>query len=537
VNFLFVFALFVLFVAVPVSAIALLLFCLDHLPEWSAAIARRAGPVVTPLLGRPSVAAFRERNARGLDYLRRRLDPRGAWGLPMTIAIAVALGGAGLFFGVLEDLLAHDPLVIADVRIHNSLPLLRSPGATRFFIAVTETASFVFLGPLCVAIALFSLRARRVRTSIAVIASFAGAALISVTLKSLVNHPRPMDPLLPAHEASFPSGHTLAAASVYGFLAFLLVRRREESWWRPIQIFFLLVWIVLVALSRIYLGMHWPSDVLGSLAIGLAWLSIVAAAHVFRTPIPAIDDFRWRWPRAAAAAAAGLLLAGLALAARATARAEPVSPAPGPAPREVSAASLARRPPPALRGRSEDLEGREMEPVSLIVIGRDSDLVETFERGGWSVAHRPTPRHVLAEVLAALRAMPDPEAPATPAYYDDRPPTLTFEKADSSSGSIRTRHHTRFWRTALCAAPGCIPVWVATASHDVGIELSPRAHLPTHRIDPSIDGERELVKSDLLRAGARQLATRVEYPPVRGTNAAGDRFVTDGRIEVLAIPR
>jgi len=117
-----------------------------------------------------------------------------------------------------------------------------------------------------------------------------------------------------------------------------------------------------------------------------------------------------------------------------------------------------------------------------------------------------------------------------------RHPALTFEKPDAPGASIRSRHHTRFWRTGVVAVPGELPVWVATASHDVGVELSPRSHLPTHRIDPAIDEERDLVKSDLSRAGAVLLATRTESPALEGRNAAGDRFHTDARVEILRIP-
>ena len=81
--------------------------------------------------------------------------------------------------------------------------------------------------------------------------------------------------------------------------------------------------------------------------------------------------------------------------------------------------------------------------------------------------------------------------------------------------------------------PDCRPVWVATASFDVGIELSSPLHLPTHRIDPHIDAERALIVSDLLRAGATELGMIVVVPPLRGTNAAGDPFTTDGRAVIL----
>jgi hypothetical protein len=77
---------------------------------------------------------------------------------------------------------------------------------------------------------------------------------------------------------------------------------------------------------------------------------------------------------------------------------------------------------------------------------------------------------------------------------------------------------------------------VATASFDIGVELSAKLHLPTHRIDPNIDAERALIVTDLTGAGATDLGTMAVVPPLRGTNAAGDAFTTDGRAAVLAVP-
>jgi undecaprenyl-diphosphatase len=520
-------ALVLLFFVFPVAGIAGLLAVIDRLPSWAAAVEPRIRPTLVRLSLRPFVVALRRHGGRALDFVLGRFDPRKAWGLSVTLAIAAALVGAGLFLGVLEELLALDPLVTVDLRLHNSLVLVRSARLTAFFIAVTQTAAARVVAPLAVAVAAAALMREHIRTAAGVLVSVSGAAVLSVTLKALVHHPRPIDPLLGAREASFPSGHTLTAAAFYGFLAFLLVRSHRKGLLRPVAVFLLLAWIVLVALSRIYLGMHWPSDVLGSLAIGLAWLSLIAGAHAFRSPIPFVDTLSLTSRRWARLAAAGLPVVAAAALWSGVRNARELSPPSGPAPRAIAPAVLARRPPRSLLGRSEDLAGGVMEPVSLIVIARDADLVGAFERSGWSVAERPTPPKVLRELAAALRGEPDPRAPATPAYYEDRPPTLTFEKPDTPSASIRSRHHARFWKTNLCAAPGCVPVWVATASHDVGV----------WRIDANIDEERALVRAGLLAAGAEPLATLTEYPALKGVNAAGDRFFTDGHVEVLSVAR
>jgi hypothetical protein len=176
-----------------------------------------------------------------------------------------------------------------------------------------------------------------------------------------------------------------------------------------------------------------------------------------------------------------------------------------------------------------------MEPVSLVFLGTQNELVAAFERTGWTLADPPTPVRVVREALAAVRNAPDPSGPATPAYLGDQPQTMTFEKPDGKVPSIRRRHHTRVWKASFCVDPGCQPVWAATASLDVGIELSAQLHLPTHRIDPNIDAERQQIVSDLLHAGASNKCEITVTPPLSGTNAAGDAFYTDGRAAILSV--
>ena len=98
--------------------------------------------------------------------------------------------------------------------------------------------------------------------------SFLGSALLSSLLKTLFARPRPevFAHLTQVHSYSFPSGHSVAAISLYGFLAFVLWKDKKK--WQAILAG---TWVLLIALSRVYLGVHYPSDVLGGLALGGIW--------------------------------------------------------------------------------------------------------------------------------------------------------------------------------------------------------------------------------------------------------------------------
>ena len=533
----FYFTLFLTIVVLPALLILIFLLFIDHERRlW-----QRINPAVTPIAKRlwnhPAARRLRERYPRTVVFVARRLDPNDPWGLPATIAAAVILAGMWFFGGLIQDLVGKDPLVTLDVRLHNSVPLVRTPGMTWFMLALTEFGSPVVLWIIAIGSAALSLSRGKRRLAATFVLAIAGSGMLSSVLKAVVGHARPSDALIAAHEASFPSGHMLSGAVMYGLIAYLLLGSHVGRALRSFGTTLLLLLIVGIGLSRLYLGVHWPSDLLGSLALALICLALLLFFLHFERPLPRIDGVSIPISQSLLQAF-GLAMFVVAIAVGALlmrySKIVPVGPpAPG---HPVARAALATTLPAYIPRRSEDLVGNLMEPVSLVFVGPQNQVIAAFERAGWTLADLPTPLRVMKEGFAALRNQPDPSGPATPAYLADRPQTLTFEKPDPSTHGIRRRHHTRVWQTQYCAIPGCQPVWVATASFDIGIELSARLHLPTHRIDPDIDAERALIVSDLTSAGAAELGVLRVVPALQGTNAAGDAFKTDGRAAVLAVP-
>lgn len=103
--------------------------------------------------------------------------------------------------------------------------------------------------------------------------SMVGVANLSWLLKALVNRPRPMlwPRLVQDYGASFPSGHSVYAAAFACVFIILSWRTR----WRGIVLVLAVAWMLLMGLSRVYLGVHFPSDVLGGWALGWAWVFFV----------------------------------------------------------------------------------------------------------------------------------------------------------------------------------------------------------------------------------------------------------------------
>ena len=535
--FIFYSLLFLTLIVIPAGLILVVLLFLDHERQlW-----QRIEPIVSPtwriLARNPKLVSIVNRFPRVAGFFTHRLDQRDPWGLPATISGGVMFLGLWFFLGVLEDIVAKDPLVLLDLRLHNAVPLFRTARMTAFMLVLTELASATVLSLLCLGVVLLALAKGSRRLAVMFVLALAITGIVSVSLKALFGSARPLDAIINVHEASFPSGHMLSGAVVYGLFAALLLGSKARNGVRAVGVMVLLLVIVGIGVSRLYLGVHWPSDLLGSLALALIILAALLFFLHHAGQIRWIDTFSLPLgPRTlCVAGASALVMAAGAVAF--TANREIVIPIKPPAATySLDISALRETLPPGLPLWSEDLVGGRMEPVSLVLVGSEVGLLDAFKRAGWAKADPPTPVRVLQEAIAALRDLPDPTGPATPAFFMDRPQSFTFEKPDAGSPGIRRRHHTRLWPTPACLASDCRRIWVATASFDIGIEISQSLHLPTHRIDATIDDERALIASDLVKVGAMLDGTIRVTSPQDGKNAAGDPFWTDGRALLLLMP-
>jgi len=219
--------------------------------------------------------------------------------VPAALVLVALLGAAASVRG--GDLLVWDrPITDASVA-------LRGPLIDRIALWVTRLGSTpVVLGAGLVGIVL---AARRCRTlALVMLVTIAARAPVEWLLKDLVGRPRPTGARLVVGTGfSYPSGHVLAAAATWGFvplIAALYVHRRW-LWWTLTT----LAWstITLVAWSRVWLGVHWTSDVVGGLALGFVALSAAEALidDRHRRAVTACSSGRLRHPPRRLAVRAG----------------------------------------------------------------------------------------------------------------------------------------------------------------------------------------------------------------------------------------
>jgi len=217
-----------------------------------------------------------ERNRTSLVTRAARFARGEYLGLHLTLGLVISLAGLWVFAGVTEDVIHHDPLTQFDVALLDWLHARATATGYAVFNAISLLGSPVMLTILALAVALL-LAARREWIVLAGwLAAFAGGGLLDVVLKLVIRRPRPPGAaaFLQHFSWSFPSGHAMASLIGYGMLAYVLtllwIHRRSA------QIAVVLgaaLLIIAIGFSRLYLGVHYFSDVVGGYAAGVLWLS------------------------------------------------------------------------------------------------------------------------------------------------------------------------------------------------------------------------------------------------------------------------
>jgi len=114
--------------------------------------------------------------------------------------------------------------------------------------------------------------------AVAAVVSVGGAGLLNEAIKGAFLRPRPPSPFPSPSGYAFPSAHAAMALAFYGLCAWLVLRSRLPQRWKTIAATGCVLLILLVGVSRVFLSVHWLSDVLGGYATGAAWLTLCVTA-------------------------------------------------------------------------------------------------------------------------------------------------------------------------------------------------------------------------------------------------------------------
>jgi membrane-associated phospholipid phosphatase len=245
-------------------------------------VRRHGEPLPDRLARSVPVAWAHARFPRQCAWLSRRIDKESPRGFALSVAVVSDAVCLWVFIGLAQDVIAREEAVLTDPSVTRFVVDHRVAWATGIMKGVTWLGSNAVLIPLAMSLAAYVLlRKKDVWAAILLVAALTGANAWYHVVKPLVARARPPESLhlISVSGFAFPSGHATAAIAVWGAVAFVLSAGRSGK-------FKVAIWIgagliaSLVAFSRVYLGVHWWTDVVAGMTLGAAWLCALVVASM-----------------------------------------------------------------------------------------------------------------------------------------------------------------------------------------------------------------------------------------------------------------
>ncbi|MEJ7811410.1 MAG: phosphatase PAP2 family protein [Gemmatimonadaceae bacterium] len=209
---------------------------------------------------------------------RRAMGFYTAFGIFLVVGIVVAVAGTFAFAKLAGDVRSGSTQAFDD-SVMTWLGTHRIAWVERSLLEITALGTgLVVLTIVGVAALFLALTQHRYSAFLLLLATGGGIVLNSI-LKLTFARPRPQAFTWVTHasSSSFPSGHAMSSAIVYFTVAYLAARLEPRVWQRALTMFVALALVALICISRLYLGVHYPSDVLAGVIIGLAWAGFCMA--------------------------------------------------------------------------------------------------------------------------------------------------------------------------------------------------------------------------------------------------------------------
>jgi undecaprenyl-diphosphatase len=208
------------------------------------------------------------------------LSPPARLGTDLAVGALLLVAAAWLFGAIAEDVATGDRLTVLDGVVAQWLHRHATAPLTEAMLIVSNLHSTVAIGCYAALAAVVLACKHDWRRLVTVAVCVAGGLALNVLMKLAFHRDRPVfdQPLLTLSSYSFPSGHVAASTIFYG-LGVAWVFGRTARWrWRTLAVVGALAMVALVAFSRMYLGVHYLSDVAAAFAEGVAWLAICLSA-------------------------------------------------------------------------------------------------------------------------------------------------------------------------------------------------------------------------------------------------------------------
>jgi len=495
----------VLIIAIPLAFFSG--WCIKRLLELSGSLYKFLERLNRIIRSRRWYRRLSERHPRTFHFLETRISLSRPWGLGATFGFACAFAFLVCCGVILWDVHTKDNWYTFDLSLVNLLAQLRTAGGDRFFTIVTSMGAAPVVTTVVTLAGVACFFSRQHKSLFVIVGSVLISMMLSETLEVVFQRNRPELELhlVKAHGFSFPSGHATVAFALFGSLYYWLWNHPGVLKVRASLAFILLLAAFLVGFSRVYLGVHYPSDVASGFCLGFAGVltSATIAANWGR-----LADVQ---SRADLKAAGIMLIYGFAAYAFATYRAELPEIKRAVVGRADHAQSL-EDVIPYLPKNSTALLGFPYVPVTLVSSGDPKPLVDSLEAMDWEP---------VGPADFFTRGMADP---VFPAFLDGKPAAYTLQQETDFGRRI-----IRFWHTSVVVQGA--PIWLGSVVEQQ--RLTKWRTVDVYRQIPDVD-----LAVDHLKAALPGVETQI-IPNFRkrGLYDWKNRFFTHGNALKLSIPQ
>lgn len=193
--------------------------------------------------------------------------------ITVSVALIIVVTGINLFIELTEEL-KEGELAAIDTQITDHIISFRTPALTEFFLWMTHIGDiygYLIVGGIFILVSAIVFKSWKYIAQISFVLVL--ATVSNMILKRFIDRARPdIEHLVSVESLSYPSGHAMSAMAFYGFLIYLIYRFKISPFLKMGAIVLFILVILSIGVSRIYLGVHFPSDIAGGFVAGFIWV-------------------------------------------------------------------------------------------------------------------------------------------------------------------------------------------------------------------------------------------------------------------------
>lgn len=217
---------------------------------------------------------LKQKYPRLFSFIRQRFKPGEFFGLPFTILLILTTINVAMLSELAEHVVNSEQLKTLDMEVSAALFNIRTPIVSHFLFYITQLGSIYGITATTTLASIILILKKRIIQFVALLLSVLGSGLTMHYSKLYFHRERPLNLAyyVPESSFSFPSGHSTSIMALIGILCYFIFIDVKQHQTRNALIFLGIVYIFLIGFSRIYLGVHFLTDVTAGFLLGFLWV-------------------------------------------------------------------------------------------------------------------------------------------------------------------------------------------------------------------------------------------------------------------------